>query len=476
MKSLHLFIFSMFFLGACSPANAALPSPTVAPLTTSVPSATGEINTPTLPPTETAIVLPTQASGPFSSVPSCTNIEVKHAVPADYAISGRVLSLDKAGNLHNFSLAKRAETSWLNFEDYQKEIKKKKIISLEVEDLNGSPDFTKAIYLVSAYIDELDWNPQKSWLEIYDGTTNDTKRIPWKDEWSYIIGWINNEDFAIRSGGSTLILNSSGGLKKQFVASQYPDYSNPRVYDPNVFVIWGGYRQFDGYSFDSGGENLTHDYHTSRSQARLFNPTLEIYSPTLDYVIYPEVKDKKPGIVLYDIKAKRKVVEIMTGEQIQLTAFGGLPVWAPDGNSALMLLPIDQKSTKQGLFLLDTSGKVEQITTFEVPGPYSWSPDGNFIAFWLPGGFGIGILDVSNKNLKTYCIHGNYSRPVNPKVDINGLRTNGDLVWLPNNNQLLVEVFNGSGDSQQAGIGIIDLEHGTFDELKWNASFPVWLK
>jgi hypothetical protein len=403
-------------------------------------------------------------------------MEVKRAVPENYPISGRVLNVDKASNLYHFDLSKRVQTSVLNLEDYQKEIKKKKIINLEVEDLYVSPDYTKAVYLVSAYIDELDWNPQKSWLEIYDSNTQETKRVPWKEEWSYIVGWINNEDFSIRSGGSVLLLNSSGVVKNQLIASHYPDYSNPRVFNPNAFVIWGGYRQFDGYSFDSGGANLYFDYHTLRSQARLYNPTLEIYNPTLDYVIYPEVKDKKPGIVLYDINAKRKIIEIMTGEKITLTAFGGLPVWAPDGKSALMLLPIDQKSTKQGLFLLDTSGNVEQLTTFEVTGPYSWSPDGKFIAFRVLGGIGIGILDISNKILTTYCYQGGYTLPVNSRIDINGLRTSGDIVWLPNNQQLLVEIFQGSGDHMQDGFGIADLEKGIFVELKWNARFPVWLK
>lgn len=49
-------------------------------------------------------------------------------------------------------------------------------------------------------------------------------------------------------------------------------------------------------------------------------------------------------------------------------------------------------------------------------------------------------------------------------------------MWLPDSQQLLVEIFRGSGRQRQDGFGIADLEKGIFVELKWNASFPVWLK
>jgi hypothetical protein len=65
----------------------------------------------------------------------------------------------------------------INVEDYQKNFKKK-IKWLEVEDLSVSPDFQKAVYVVDAYVDESDWDPRKSWLEIYDANTNERKTIP----------------------------------------------------------------------------------------------------------------------------------------------------------------------------------------------------------------------------------------------------------------------------------------------------------
>ena len=141
-----------------------------------------------------------------------------------------------------------------------------------------------------------------------------------------------------------------------------------------------------------------------------------------------------------------------------------------------MLLRAHHNSPQQALFLLHISGEVEPLTTFEVLGPYSWSPDGKFVAFWLADGRQIGILDITSKTLQTFCIDGDYSNDGGFPIGLGGIPTSGDLVWLPNNNQILVEIFKVSDEIQYEGIGVADLEKAVFIELKWNARFPVWLK
>lgn len=476
-------------MGACLPANT--PSSTTSiHLATNTPVATDIQNTATVSSTETAINPPaTRTPGPISSIPGCTKMEVQNAIPADYQISGSMLSVDrqpwspysgrnfgkKPSSLYRYDLSARIETFLINVEDYQKHFQKK-IKWLEVEDLSVSPDFLKAVYIVDAYVDESDWDPKRSWLEIYDASTNQRTTIPWKDEWTYIVGWVNKDYFVIRAGSSMLFLDASGSIKEQFLSPKYPDYANPRVYNPTSFVIWGGYRIIDGYAFDSQESNLASMFLSKRSQARVYNPTLEVYNPSLEYLIYTEVKDQKAGVVLYDLKKQQKVTEIITSDRVKPTAFGGMPVWSPNGDSAVMLLRADRNLPKQALFLLNVSGKVEQLTKFEVLGPYNWSPDGKFIAFWLANGSQIGILDTTTRKLRTFCISGGYSNGGGFPLGVDGIPTSGDLVWLPNNKQLLVETFKVSDEVQYEGIGVADLEKSLFIELKWNARFPVWLK
>jgi hypothetical protein len=486
MKYLYFFTILSLLLGACSPSNTAVNEATpesTATIALSVTPTPTNTEKPTIAPTET--VTPTKTPGPLSRVPSCTKLQVQKEFPADIQISGVMLSVDTPSyssssgisarqkiGLHQFDFQTRNEIPFLNIDDYQQHIKTK-IIRIGVEDLSVSPDFQKAVYLVDVYAHS-DWEVSQSWLEIYNSNSAEKRRIPWKDEWAYIIGWLNDENFAVRSGGSILVFDVSGNIKKQFLASRFPDYSNPRVYSPSVFVLWGGYRKHRDFSFDSGGGNLASVYLFPRDLTRLYNPTLESLNPSLEYVIYTEVKNRKPGIVMYDIAAKQKIIEIMTGNAITPSAFGGLPVWSPVGNQAVMLLPINAESSKQALFLLDTEGKVEQLTTFEPLGPYSWSPDGNFVAFWLSNGRQIGLLDINNEVLQVFCLDGGYSNGGGFQED--GLTASGDLIWLPGNHQILVKIVKVLRGNYYDGVGILDLGTAQFIEIKWNAGYPAWLE
>jgi hypothetical protein len=462
-----MFLLLAFVLGACS--TAVSPTSTLTPPATETPSATDIPNTPTPSPSPTA----TQTSWPISRIPPCTKMNALESIPDDYQISGRLLSINMpAGSssgwismsyvesrLLNFNLLTRIETDMLNAADYQ-DAMKTKIQFLYVGELNASPDFLNAVYRVDAY--DADYVPKKSWLEIYHANTGEITRIPWKKDWAYIIGWINADYFGIRAGGSTLFLDSTGDVKKSIHTSNYPDYSNPRAYKNNAHVLWGGYKLFDSYA-------LKNAWSAIESKIEILNPTLEVYSPSINHVIYTEVKNNKPGVVLYNIETQSKVIEIITGDEITFYAYGGAPVWSQKGDQALMLLPETENPPHQFLSLLDVSGKVERLTDFQIIGPYSWSPDGNFVAFWLNNGDQIGILDMKAKTLNTFCMNAVYSNHIDTLTSDYEIATGNDLVWLPNNKQLLFETEN-------AKIVIVDLEKHSFSYLKWDAISPVWLK
>ncbi|MGC1378392.1 MAG: hypothetical protein WA821_19325 [Anaerolineales bacterium] len=488
MKSLRILLL-VFALTACSP-NSNL-TPAAIPSGTSTPAFVAKISeTPTFPVTDTPTTIPTkEISWPISEVPACNSIKAQDQFSSDDVFTGSVLSQEqppyfpKSGfgrfgvsGLYRFDFATKTDSSFIKPDDYQE--KKVKITRVGVEDLSVSPDFQKAVYLVDVYTNEYaltdaSVEPEKQWLEIYDSASGERKRLPWKDEWAYIIGWVNNNLFAVRSGGATLLLDSSGNIKQQFLASKYPDYSNPRAYNPDVYVLWGAYKALGPYSFDDTVTSWFNRFY--RDTVRMNNPPLEVYSPTLKYVVYTEVKDRKPGVVLYDIESRQKIIEISTGPKLGFAAFGGAPVWSSDGRQVLMLLPTQgQHAGQQNLYLLDVSGKIEQITSFEILGPYSWSPDGKSIAFWIPTGLQIGVLNLENKDLQVYCVKGDYFN--DGSYFTGSLPAAGELFWLPGGQQILVEIAKTVGDGNYEGIGLVDLEKGLFTEIKWNVEYPIWLK
>lgn len=475
MKSLHLLLLVAFVIGACT--TISIQTPTVMATTTNTLQATETPVATEDPSAQTPSSTPTSTpkSWPISEIPSCTRMEVKDVLPDDYEIQGSLLSIDmppwsSSGGfgkyprtrLYNFNLSTRVEKDLAYPEDFQGSAKTK-IAYLRIEDLYASPDFLKAVYLITAY--EADEVHSKSWLEIYHSDTGERTRVPWDKEWEYIIGWINANYFAIRKGGSTLFLDSYGSNKTSIHTSNLPDYSNPRAYNQYAFVLWGGRREFESYSF----EDATPVY--LKTHPKIYNPTLEIYNPSMEYVIYTEVVDEKPGIVLYGIESEQKIIEIPTGNEVTAFAFGGEPIWSPDGNSAIMLLPADHNS--QRLFLLTISGKVEELTSFELLGPYKWSPDGNSIAFWLADGKQIGVLNINTKELRVLCMDNVYLGE--RSYFVNDISAGAEFLWLPNNNQLLVEMGKIKNDIRYEGIAIIDIEKALFIDLKWNAILPVWL-
>lgn len=467
MKTLRILLVGVI-LSACS--STIVQTPTSIAPKTNTPRVTTIPYTPTSSQSPTA----TPKNWPISSIPPCINLNTLEATPDDYQISGTMMSIDAppwspstgfwrySRTLLHFDLLSRIEIDMLNLEDYQGS-KKEKLEILSTSDLYPSPDFLKAAFLITAYTS--DFERKSSWLEIYSANTGERVRIPWRDEWAYLIGWINDNLLAIREGGSTLLLDASGNIKNSIHTSKYPDYSNPRTYDEYAFVLWGGYRTFDSYSFEGTAPvNLGTD-------PKIYNPTLEIYNPTMEYVIYTEIVDSRPGIVLYEIKSQQKITEIITGSKVNSYVFGGEPVWSPKGDSAIMLLPSGISS--QRLFLLDITGKVEKLTKFPPLGPYKWSPDGNSIAFWLADGKQLGVIDMDTKDLRVFCIDTGYLGEQSYLV--NDIPTGGEIVWLPNSNQLLVEMGKVIDGTRYEGIAIIDLEKALFIDLKWSASSPIWL-
>jgi len=147
-----------------------------------------------------------------------------------------------------------------------------------------------------------------------------------------------------------------------------------------------------------------------------------IINPKFKYLIYPSWEDSLP-VILWDIDSNREVARIHNGDR------ESTPKWSPDGTRFVIGAPpqiTGYKNIDDGLpnkigndlFLVSYTGKVERLTYFTVEEKswqslYSWSPDGQYIAFLLEtGDFGnidsgdLAIVNVKTGEVTQYCIGG----------------------------------------------------------------------
>ena len=100
------------------------------------------------------------------------------------------------------------------------------------------------------------------------------------------------------------------------------------------------------------------------------------YSPDLKWVVYyslrKEINGYMEGSAVYDIVTKQTIWKADSG-------LG--QAWSPDGQG----LAIASELGDRQLYLFSRSGQVKAVLDESVPHEvdgFSWSPDGNFIAFW----------------------------------------------------------------------------------------------
>jgi Tol biopolymer transport system component len=179
--------------------------------------------------------------------------------------------------------------------------------------------------------------------------------------------------------------------------------------------------------------------------------TLSVYHPSLKLVIYKSFD----GVVLWDLFNKQ-IVKLLPDKD---GPFSSGPVWSRDGER----FAIDLDSpTGRNLFLISTTGKAEQVTTFERRSPgdlmdFTWSPDGQSIAFWLSTRKGedhvpiydLTILNVNTQEVKSLCIHPINYRQIDPS---------GYIYWSPDGHELVVAAGM-NGDPKRSESVLLDLKN-----------------
>ena len=178
-----------------------------------------------------------------------------------------------------------------------------------------------------------------------------------------------------------------------------------------------------------------------------------LYSPDLQYVIFPRLRGSEPHrYVLWD-KQKQKEIGFMDAGHASVA-----PQWAPDGEKfAVAYLNSD-------FYVMDVDGVKKQLTDLEKAYPsydlkirlWSWSPDSQKIAFWLDLLSGeelveerLIVLDTHSMVLTDYCRFGDQVQ-ISPGT----LDYAPAPVWSPDGSALLIE---NREDDNKSKLVIIDL-------------------
>lgn len=173
---------------------------------------------------------------------------------------------------------------------------------------------------------------------------------------------------------------------------------------------------------------------------------------------------------------------------LSLPGRGKLPKWSPDG-SELAIIRTQADSSKdiiwdEFLFLSRDGSDVKQLSYPTTVSKriniedYSWSPDGNHIAFWLrtatststtaQNPFELAVLDLTTNVITNYCVAGTstieyemYTDPVN-------------IIWSPDGTQLLIVRYSDDQKKNTDEI-IVDLTNKTAYKVAENMQPIGWM-
>ncbi len=160
--------------------------------------------------------------------------------------------------------------------------------------------------------------------------------------------------------------------------------------------------------------------------------------------------------------------------------------WSPDGKQYISTSPVSQiepdKSSiaAEELFSINSNGDIKQLTRFSNKYPFvrifnfRWSPNGQYIAFWLEIGTDLNdtplnrvqrlvIYNLSTGITTDYCLPFGIS-----KYSLSVSRP----VWSSNSNQLAVHIRSVDGE---AHVMIADLEHGFITEVAQGLRPVGWM-
>lgn len=280
----------------------------------------------------------------------------------------------------------------------------------------ASPDKKGFAYLVPN--DEMDFQLAYA-LSTIQGIKTITldKRV--FGEWPLLSGWVNNDTVAFQVFGhqptSLILIDLASGQRRELLPN-FPDING-----------------LDAWSWSNWGRTL--------------------FSPNLQYVVYPRLKSQEPHrYILWDMQEQKVVNFIDAGH----ASFA--PQWSPDGKKFAVVV--------NDLVMMDVDGTMTQLTSLQTLFPsynpkirlWNWSPDSQRIAFWLDLYSGtifveerLMVLNTITSELTDFCRFGDQVQ-----ISTGTLEYAPSPVWSPDGSAVIIENRETEDKSQ---LILVDLDH-----------------
>jgi len=243
--------------------------------------------------------------------------------------------------------------------------------------------------------------------------------IPHQDGWGALSQWLDNEHLIIRRTSLISALDSS--FTAQFVLNPFTGELFELPQDPTDLLVDYPIPDWQGLGMIS-------------------------YDPTLTRRVYP---NEQYELVLENLQTHEILSHFLA------TVWDSIPRWSPDG--AMFVITNDENigngQMDFELYSVTYDGQIDKLTNLAAHYSetfiysYSWSPDGQKIAFWLstnsenPSHYNLAVLDMVTREVTLYAdIDTSYGRP--------------PIIWSPDGHQLLIGVT--SPDSERSIL--VDLD------------------
>ncbi|MFH2102381.1 MAG: hypothetical protein ABIJ39_03375 [Chloroflexota bacterium] len=305
--------------------------------------------------------------------------------------------------------------------------------------IDVSPDGQKLVY-TAVYIAQDGQVNERMMLMTANGQYYDL--MFWSIEQGYFLGWFDNDRILLswndRPYGTITLLNVNTGQSEEIsptFADLYPEPVYDPVYDRTIYLI-NPVTWFP----------VLYDRTLSRAFLYLSD------SNGMRYVLW----NTETREILWERRVYSPRVE---------------PQWSPDGEQLIVTMrPDPLNSIQEEFYTISRDGEEIQLTdllaiysSFFI-GTYSWSPDGEFLAFWLGSGLiqpqpRLAVLNMRRGMITDYCLGPGGIKPI----------------WSPDGKQVVISIRGNREPGVQSSVVIVDIEQNTAYKVTDILSIAGWM-